>query len=52
MQTDAIMHALEGAWSHAPPGREAAALNEALRELQRLLDRVASGRMPPRLVRS
>ena len=33
-----LMHALEGAWSHALPGHEAAERDAMLRELQRLLE--------------
>jgi hypothetical protein len=40
---------IEQAWRDAPPGREATAVNELLRELQRLLQ---SRRLPPRWVRN
>ena len=41
-----LMHALEGAWSHALPGHEAAERDAMLRELQRLLDARADPAAP------
>ena len=48
---DAYMRALEDAWSHALPGREAAERDAALRELQRRLEarERAPARSPARL---
>ena len=49
-----LMHALEGAWSHALPGHEAAERDAMLRELQRLLEQCETRRREPirlRLVR-
>ena len=43
------MHALEGAWSHAYSGHEAAERDAVLRELWQLLQQQPSPRAPARL---
>jgi hypothetical protein len=52
MDVTTIMRALERAQAYAYPGREAVERDHVLRELQRLLNRIASERQPLRLVRS
>ena len=49
MTIEEFMHALEGAWSHAYPGHEAAERDAVLRELWQLLQQQPSARAPARL---
>ena len=48
MDVTTIMRALEGAWSHAPPGHEAAERDAVLRQLWRLVQQERAAREPVR----